>query len=266
MLYKKKKYNLIKDKTMKKLLLIICALSIQGCSMTSRKFGPIDTIKLHDNSQKYGVILIRAMYFSKAKNNDEYLNLQGSYSSWNNITFFASRINENNDIIRGTSVQITDNVPNSGHEINLDFLKPNIDNTIVDGKAKDYSIYYSKKDNLTWYQAKAFYSLRMLPEGSYCVTSYDLNNKNYYGNFNCNKAEEATIKFNVKAGQVNYLGDFYLDGLNETNRFFYSYDISINRIDNFKHARRFYKQHYSNINLPIVNVSTEFSLIHGDDE
>jgi hypothetical protein len=217
---------------------LLSLLLLSGCASAFRDTSIInlDLDKIHSPDSKYGVVLFRPIYFENA---DPYYICNQKLKSieWNNSLdikvrpgrygyYYISRepINEEQ------AIEFVDKAPS--------FF--------------EYASYLSK-GKIRLATPEYFYGIRILPEGRYYFNSVS----STAGRRDYKETEEVNY-FDVKAGEVTYIGDYYWMNNVEFDRNFKDRLMSQTRgsvemklCDRFDEAKQFFQKYYSHVKLPI---------------
>ena len=211
---------------MNKYIYILSLLLFTGCASAFRDTSIIslDLDKIHNPTSRYGVVLFRPIYFENGE--PDYICSQK-----------LEPIEWSNDM----SISIK---PGYYHISRA---------PIAEERAIEFI--YERESFMHSSMAKPeyFYGVRMLPEGRYYFKSiYTTPGHKEY------KETEKVNYFDVKAGEVNYIGDYYWmnsvkydinfkDALMSQTRG----SVEIKLCDRFDEAKQFFQKHYSHVKLPI---------------
>ncbi|MBY0580683.1 MAG: hypothetical protein K2P53_03250 [Rickettsiales bacterium] len=205
---------------MKKYIYILSLLLFTGCTIGDST--KIDLVQLNDSSTKYGVVLFRSIYFNNADP--------------------QSICDEKFDALERNFILISTRPMHATISHNPDF------------EIKNQFKY--KRDSFAdtpMVMPEYFYGVRMLPEGKYYFKYVwsTAGDRDY-------KETEKVNYFDVKAGEVTYIGDYYWmnsvkydsnfkDALMSRTRS----SVEIKLCDRFDEAKQFFQKYYSHVKLPI---------------
>ena len=214
---------------------LLSLLLLSGCASAFRDTSIInlDLDKIHNSDSKYGVVLFRPIYFENA-DPDYICNQKLQSIEWRTSL---------RTIIRPSYFYISRHPNNEGQAIEFVDKAPSF---------FEYASYLSKgKTRLA--MPEYFYGVRMLPEGRYYFESvYGTPGSRDY------KETEEVNYFDVKAGEVTYIGDYYWMNNVEFDRNFKDSlmsqtrgSVEIKLCDRFDEAKQFFQKYYSHVKLPI---------------
>ena len=219
----------------------MCLLLLTSCSAPLYETRTkINLLKLNDTNSRYGVILFRAIYFDNNSSdticNIRLPNLEYDYP---------------------LSIRVHPSYHKGGY---FEYITGNPDADIVSQfKTKAPSYLEGLADFMTFNlkpimtMPEYYYSVKMLPEGRYYFESiYGSPGHRDY------KKTEKVNYFDVKAGEVNYIGDYYWmnsvkydsnfkDALMSQTRG----SVEIKLCDRFDEAKQIFQKYYSHVKLPI---------------
>ena len=222
-------------------IFIMCSLLLTSCSAPLYETRTkIDLLKLNDSNSRYGVTLFRAIYFDNNSSdticNIRLPNLEYDYP---------------------LSISVHPSYNKGGY---FEYITGNPDSDIVSQfktKAPSYLegfadfISFNQKPIMT--MPEYYYGVRMLPEGRYYF-------KTIYGSpgHRDYKETEEVNYFDVKAGEVTYIGDYYWMNNVKFDRNFKDHlmsqtrgSVEIKLCDRFDEAKQFFQKYYSHVKLPI---------------
>ncbi|WP_236869649.1 hypothetical protein [Candidatus Bandiella numerosa] len=219
---------------------LLSLLLLSGCSSAFRDTSIInlDLDKIHSPDSKYGVVLFRPIYFENADPNYICKHKLEPIEWTNSLTvkvrpgyygyYYISRepINEEKAVkFIGEGRSYVEGL--------VDFL--------------------TFTDQITLAAPEYFYGVRVMPEGRY-----------YFRNIRCSigrrdyKETEEVNYFDVKAGEVTYIGDYYWMNSVKFDRNFKDRlmsqtrgSVEIKLCDRFDEAKQFFQKYYSHVKLPI---------------
>ncbi|MFQ3306840.1 MAG: hypothetical protein ACI8ZF_000072 [Candidatus Midichloriaceae bacterium] len=221
-------------------LIVSCKLSLYRDNVRDTK---LDLSKLEDKNGRYGVAILRSMFLYKKD------------SSQTDCETKFSNLDSKNQLevyVRHASLNSFSNTP-YGYTINSKHQYIYDDD--LDGLAvKNQNIKKIKHsggyiDLLPDY----FYGVTILPEGRYFIetmssimpenTKYYLEKKYYKG--------EVTYYFDIKFGEVTYIGDYYrMNPSYSMNEKLQGAFVAKNKLcDRREEAKNFFYKHYPDINL-----------------
>ena len=208
---------------MKKYTYVLLSLFLfNGCAPLDTSIINLDLDKIHSSKSKYGVILFRPIYFKNA----DY-----DYICHNNLNVFET----NQDMIIAT-------YPNH-HYISRSHNEMRALMFEYDG-----SSVWSAPNSL---KAEYFYGVRMMPEGRYYfkMVLSTVGHRDY-------KETEEVNYFDVKAGEVTYIGDYYWMNNVKFDRNFKDRlmtqtrgSVEMKLCDRFDEAKQFFQKYYSHVKL-----------------
>ena len=203
---------------------LLSLLLLSGCASAFRDTSIInlDLDKIHSPDSKYGVVLFRPIYFENA--DPDYICKQ-----------------KLEPIESNSSLRI--------------IIHPSYSYISRDTTNEKRSAEFIYEQGFFMYMAKPeyFYGIRILPEGRYYFNSVSstAGRRDY-------KETEKVNYFDVKAGEITYIGDYYWmnnvkydsnfkDALMNRTRG----SVEIKLCDRFDEAKQFFQKYYSHVKLPI---------------
>lgn len=213
----------------------LVAVFLVGCVS-----GPINLQKLNNKSNSYGIVVFRPIYFSSNENMDIFTQ-KGLLASDSFV--FVSAWNE---------------------ELSVRFKEDNYfisDQYLTNGKIASHNLYALNIKNSSGnvvglYSQHAAYGVTMLLAGNYRMGCITMDDKSHWTGRNeyKNMPDPDSYRFDVKAGEINYIGDLYIyDPKIEKKSTFFSeaqYSSSVIIVDRNGDAAKFMKKAYQDLKLP----------------
>lgn len=223
------------------IVLVILCLICSGCKIQLAGKGEINQAKLYDDREKYAVVLFRGVFF------DNVDQMEMFYQADKNM-----KLMESNDLYVNA-------MPVNGKFLDNGYL---IGGTIYGSKeGKEKEKLFSKtprvvevlNPKLPTFKPEYFYTLKMLPEGEYYISiiRFRSSKGDSYLESIFHK-EDSLYHFTVKAGKINYLGDFYLASPIKDEGYFSKYNLDTLILNESDRAKAFMENYHSDIKLPFA--------------
>ena len=219
--------------------LIILGFISSSCTMAHHTYGKVELTKINDSTEKYGIIVFRAMFFKYDTSAKKFVNDEKSINltHTNRVDIFAKNPLEDKFF---------------GYKISGDFPYPDEWDKKKDKLILQKGVYGWFESTQEILMPEYFYTIRMLPEGEYYFshTAFDFHYDRYLEQRYDQK--DSPYKFYVQAGKINYLGDLYFMSPERTSFFFSEYNAVIALLSRAPEAKAFMKNYYPEINLPFI--------------
>lgn len=237
------------------LLLVIFSFFCISCVHNSHPFqGNIELDRVNNKNEKMGIVLIRPMFM-------HFIYKRNVLTHSNKLMIYAVESSKASSLPKEKNLLkeiLFTGAPNPFSHNNYIELS---ERGKVDGIKIEDKIFSSKSSqekggfgfmSPSTYTLEYFYGLTMLPEGKYYIADLFAKTASIEYIFNY-KHENQFYYFEVKAGYVNYLGDFYISSPKHVGGIFSSKNQHIFKIiDKPEQAQNFFKKYYGNINLPFT--------------
>lgn len=228
------------------LSLIMLGVFCSACGAKSgNSYGAIDQTKLHNDKEKYGIVISRAMVFDNNNQRHRFFHdsATAALTNSNDVDIFAKEISGKEDGFFYVGYHV------GGNWSHTDEAKE---------KEKIFTITPRVAEFLdsreATFKPEYFYTLKMLPEGEYYISGISLP-CHYHGS--CFKKDfnkkESPCHFTVKSGYINYIGDFYFSSPKKDGGFFSNtYTLGTSVLNRSNQAKEFLIKYHPELNLPFL--------------
>lgn len=228
----------------KAVCLIVLGLLCSSCTIPNR--GAVDLTNLRSSDQKYGVVVMRSMFF---KNRDDAeLFLQGEPS-------LAREISNEAHVYAKGDVGTVDEFNSLQLGYQIGGVRWHTDDE-KERKKLFGGNYIRNIVNIevpTTFKPEYFYTITMLPVGDYYISAVTFN-FHYKSHLEQRyDRKDSQYRFSVKAGQVNYLGDLYFLSPQSSGFIFRTHSANVALRNEFTKAKAFIKKFHPELDLPVVD-------------